>query len=76
MLTFLDANIIANIWYSGLVPLTLTLFSMLIMSIRAMTHDEDKYPCPADFRPERFLTHDGLLIDDRTHSAAFGFGKR
>ena len=60
---------------SGTVNLLVDLAAVLILT-RAMTHDEDKYPCPADFRPERFLTHDGLLINDRIPNAAFGFGKR
>lgn len=55
-------------------PLNLnTLYSYVLK--RAMTHDEEVYPEPYAFKPERFLTSDGRLIDDDTH-VAFGFGRR
>ena len=43
-----------------------------------MLHDEEIYPDPSNFRPERFLTEDGQLdpkIRDPT-TVAFGFGRR
>jgi len=43
-----------------------------------MLHDEEIYPDPSTFRPERFLTEDGKLdlkIRDPT-TVAFGFGRR
>lgn len=43
-----------------------------------MLHDEEIYPNPSTFRPERFLTEDGKLdpkIWDPT-TVAFGFGGR
>lgn len=42
---------------------------------RAMTHDENKYQNPYEFKPERFLDADGSLNnDDRILS--YGFGRR
>ncbi|KAH7923206.1 cytochrome P450 [Leucogyrophana mollusca] len=41
----------------------------------AMSRNEEKYPGPEEFRPERFLSPDGELNDD-TVSFAFGFGRR
>ena len=43
-----------------------------------MLHDEDVYPDPFTFKPERFLTKDGKIdetIWDPRH-ACFGFGRR
>ncbi|KAF4605998.1 hypothetical protein EYR38_000043 [Pleurotus pulmonarius] len=43
----------------------------------AMLHDEQKYPFPFAFKPERWLTEDGKLNPDlREPSAIFGFGRR
>ncbi|KAF7436040.1 hypothetical protein PC9H_002866 [Pleurotus ostreatus] len=43
----------------------------------AMLHDEQKYPDPFAFKPERWLTEDGKLNPDlREPSAIFGFGRR
>jgi len=43
-----------------------------------MLHDEDTYPDPSTFKPERFLTEGGALdpsiLDPAT--VAFGFGRR
>ncbi|OJA07796.1 hypothetical protein AZE42_12826 [Rhizopogon vesiculosus] len=44
-------------------------------TIRAMSHDENKYPSPDAFKPERFLREDGSLTSD-TMSLAFGWGRR
>lgn len=47
-------------------------------SSRAMLHDENVYPDPFVFKPERFLTKDGK-IDNTTRDprhACFGFGRR
>jgi cytochrome P450 len=46
---------------------------------RAMLHDENIYPDPFVFNPERFLTEDGLSIrkDVKDPDFAFwGFGRR
>jgi cytochrome P450 len=40
-----------------------------------MTHDEEKYPKPNQFIPERFLNEQGELNDDST-VLAYGFGRR
>ncbi|KAJ8583396.1 cytochrome P450 [Rhizopogon salebrosus TDB-379] len=41
----------------------------------AMTHNEEKYPSPNEFKPERFLHEDGSLTDD-TMQLGFGWGRR
>ena len=42
-----------------------------------MLHDEDVFPEPDSFRPERFLATDGSLRDDIPYPIeAFGFGRR
>jgi hypothetical protein len=46
-----------------------------ILYYRAITRDEKKYPCPNEFKPERFLLEDGSLTDDDMH-LAFGWGRR
>ena len=40
-----------------------------------MTRDEDEYPEPHKFKPERFFTESGEL-DDRDRVLAYGFGRR
>jgi len=43
-----------------------------------MLHDEEVYPDPSTFKPERFLTKDGKIdpnVRDPT-DIAFGFGRR
>ncbi|EGO24806.1 hypothetical protein SERLADRAFT_361704 [Serpula lacrymans var. lacrymans S7.9] len=41
----------------------------------AMAYDEDRYPDPYRFHPERHLTEDGKLATD-SGAPAFGFGRR
>ena len=41
----------------------------------AMSMDEEFYPSPEEFRPERFLTPEGGLTADDV-SFVFGFGRR
>ena len=43
---------------------------------RAILHDEEVYPEPEEFRPERFLTEDGKVKDDSLLVYAFGYGRR
>lgn len=46
--------------------------------LRAILHDETKYPQPFQFNPGRFLNSDGQLNKDIQHPevACFGFGRR
>lgn len=45
-------------------------------SPRAILHDEEVYPEPEEFKPERFLTEDGKVKDDSLLVYAFGYGRR
>ncbi|KAF9445086.1 cytochrome P450 [Macrolepiota fuliginosa MF-IS2] len=52
--------------------------SIVIPNAWAMLHDENVYPDPFTFKPERFLTKDGMIdksVRDPRH-ACFGFGRR
>ncbi|KAL1696188.1 cytochrome P450 [Schizophyllum commune] len=52
--------------------------SIVIANVWAMVHDEEAYPEPYAFKPERFLNIDGKLdpaVRDPAH-IAFGFGRR
>ena len=40
-----------------------------------MNHNEDAYPEPDVFKPERFFVNGKLNEDKSTHSFAFGFGR-
>jgi len=44
-------------------------------TLRAMTHDENVYPEPFTFKPERFFDRNGDLDDD-DRILAYGFGRR
>jgi hypothetical protein len=48
---------------------------MVISNIWAMTHDENVYPDPFTFKPERFLNADGKLNED-DRILTYGFGRR
>ncbi|TCD64420.1 hypothetical protein EIP91_004101 [Steccherinum ochraceum] len=52
--------------------------SLIIPNAWAMLHNPKDYPDPQTFRPERFLTADGIInADVRDPTAiAFGFGRR
>ena len=43
---------------------------------RAILHDEEHYPQPEVFKPERHLSTDGKVIEDPLLEYAFGFGTR
>ncbi|KIK92206.1 hypothetical protein PAXRUDRAFT_13359 [Paxillus rubicundulus Ve08.2h10] len=47
----------------------------IMANVWAMAHNEDKYPDPTAFLPERFLQSDGSLGEDDL-SWIFGFGRR
>ncbi|KAF8835269.1 cytochrome P450 [Paxillus ammoniavirescens] len=47
----------------------------IMANVWAMSHNEDKYPDPTAFLPERFLQSDGTLNDDDL-PWIFGFGRR
>ena len=50
---------------------------MIDISYRAMLHNEDEYPDPFAFKPERFLKDGKLNPNIRDPSLmAFGFGRR
>ena len=45
--------------------------------LRAILHNPETYPCPEEFRPERFLLHSQLDPNVRDPElACFGFGRR
>lgn len=47
-----------------------------LSSPRAILHDEEVYPEPEEFKPERFMTEDGKVKDDPLLTYAFGYGRR
>ncbi|KAF8889559.1 cytochrome P450 [Gymnopilus junonius] len=49
--------------------------TVVLGNIWAMTRDEDLYPDPLKFKPERFLDKDGNVNDDK-RVLAYGFGRR
>ncbi len=57
------------------IALLLIVKSVVLNFSRAITHDEEAYPNPDVFQPERFFNADGTLNDD-TVVYAFGFGRR
>ncbi|KAI0058422.1 cytochrome P450 [Artomyces pyxidatus] len=50
--------------------------SYILANSWSLLHDPATYPEPHAFKPERFLSPDGHVIDDPGLNAAFGFGKR
>jgi len=53
--------------------------SIVLANAWAMLHDESVYPDPFAFRPERFLTEDGLSLNTTARDpghAIWGFGRR
>ncbi|KAJ7146878.1 cytochrome P450 [Mycena epipterygia] len=50
--------------------------SIIIGNVGAILQDEDMYPDPTAFKPERFLRDGKLNPDVRDPQAAFGFGRR
>ncbi|KAG0708656.1 cytochrome P450 [Suillus ampliporus] len=66
------ATTTSDIYKGYFIPKDVVVFAN---TFRAMTHDENKYPSPDEFKPERFLHEDGSLTSD-TMSLAFGWGRR
>jgi cytochrome P450 len=64
---------IANAWYVGHLCQDLNIHPRCF---RAILHDPEVYPHPEEFKPERFLDHDGSFRDDPAIALAFGAGKR
>ncbi|TFK37751.1 cytochrome P450 [Crucibulum laeve] len=50
--------------------------SVVLGNVWGILHDENVYPEPETFRPERFLTKDGNVVSQDPVSTAFGFGRR
>ncbi|KAF8884165.1 cytochrome P450 [Infundibulicybe gibba] len=52
--------------------------AIVIGNTWAILHDSDEFPEPEEFRPERYLTADGSLNEQRRDPqvAAFGYGRR
>ncbi|KAF7762360.1 hypothetical protein Agabi119p4_8953 [Agaricus bisporus var. burnettii] len=52
--------------------------AIVLTNIYAMLHDEDAYPEPEEFKPERFIKNGALRDDvpDPEAIATFGFGRR
>ncbi|KAJ7146856.1 cytochrome P450 [Mycena epipterygia] len=50
--------------------------SVIVANALAILHNEDMYPDPTAFKPERFLRDGKLNPDVRDSQAAFGFGRR
>ena len=49
---------------------------LIIRFVRAMAHDESKYPDPHAFIPKRFLNDDGSLKPNDIEHIVYGFGRR
>ena len=69
--------VFANSWYVSNILHCRNILNVSFFC-RAMLHDEELYPDPSFFKPERFLTKDGRLNRDVRDPSmvAFGFGRR
>ncbi|KAH7883254.1 cytochrome P450 [Phlebopus sp. FC_14] len=50
--------------------------AVLLTNLWSIAHNEEKYPKPFEFIPERFLDAHGNLTDDNVLNIAFGHGRR
>ncbi|KAE8348889.1 cytochrome P450 [Aspergillus coremiiformis] len=50
--------------------------SVMVPNVWAFMHDENTYPDPFAFKPERFLGYDGREPEVNPYSFVFGFGRR
>lgn len=66
------STIVLNSWYVAKVP---RLDTLKLKNSRAILRDENVWPNPNEFSPERFLNASGEL-DREAPQAAFGFGRR
>jgi len=90
-LTYIDAILRETLRWNPVLPLsipTTTIESdvyqgyyipkgaIIMTNLWAMARDEDKYPKPSDFIPERFLDEDENLTQDDVVNIGYGFGRR
>ncbi|THV05395.1 cytochrome P450 [Dendrothele bispora CBS 962.96] len=50
--------------------------AIILPNIWKMTHDEQTYSDPMEFKPERFLANDGRKVETDPRETVFGFGRR
>ncbi|KAH7913775.1 cytochrome P450 [Hygrophoropsis aurantiaca] len=50
--------------------------AMIMPNIWAMTRNEERFPNPTVFNPDRFMAPDGNVLPDDTSRILFGFGRR
>ena len=67
--------VFGNVWCVRYWLPKYAIIEMIVLLLRAMTRDEDVYPEPSLFKPERFLDQNGCINDDK-HILAYGFGRR
>ncbi|KAG2071819.1 cytochrome P450 [Suillus decipiens] len=70
-LSVMHASLDSDVYEGYYIPKGAT----IIPNVWAMSQNEEKYPNPSQFLPERFLDADGNLNDDSV-DMAFGFGRR
>lgn len=66
-------DLIANQWYVIVIILRQVLAHLVG---RAILHDEEEYPEPFVFKPERWILKEGQREPMHPDKVAFGFGRR